>query len=250
MLLRAEGLSVYYDMAQVLNKVDIEVDTGELVGLVGPNCAGKTMLMRRIAGLIKWEKDSLKGTRLGNITIEGTVVFDGQKVDDLPTYELARMGLVLCPERGRPFAELTVYENIMGGAHLCRDAKIIKNNLNRVYDMFPVLKDRARQISGTLSGGERQELALARALMTQPRLLLIDEPSTGLAPKLKQELFRHIEGIYQQFGVSILLAEQDITFAFNLSNRNYLLSAGKVVAHGTAQEILQDEVMRRTYLGI
>lgn len=249
MLLEAKNLNVFYDTAQVLNGVSIEVDSGELVGLVGPNGAGKSMLMRRIAGLIKWEKDTLKGTRFGDITIEGSVYFNGQRTDDLPAHQLAKQGLILCPERGRPFPESTVYENIISGAYLCKDSRIVKTSLERVYSIFPLLKIRAGQIAGTLSGGERQELALARALMSQPKLLCIDEPSTGLAPKLKLELFNHIKEIFK-IGISILLAEQDITFAFNLSNRNYLISAGRIIAQGTAEGLLKDEMVRKTYLGV
>lgn len=249
MLLKTENLNVFYDTAQVLNGVTVEVRDRELVGLVGPNGAGKTMLLRRIAGLIKWEKDTLKGTRLGDITIDGTVTFDGERIDDLPAYEIAKRGLVLCPERGRPFVELTVFENIMSGAHLVRDTKLVSNNLESVYTIFPLLKQRAKQISGTLSGGERQELALARALMTRPRLLCIDEPSTGLAPKLKTELFERIKEI-SELGISILLTEQDINFSFKLSNRNYLISAGKIIAEGTPDTLCEDELVKRTYLGI
>lgn len=249
MLLEAKGLNVFYDTAQVLNDVNIEVNNGELVGLVGPNGAGKSMLMRRISGLIQWEKDTLKGTRFGDITIEGFVSFNGLRVDSLPAYQLAKQGLILCPERGRPFPELTVYENIISGAYLCNDSAVIKNSLERVYSIFPLLKTRTKQVAGTLSGGERQELALARALMSQPKLLCIDEPSTGLAPKLKLELFNHIKEIFK-IGISILLAEQDITFAFNLSNRNYLISAGRIIAQGTAEELLKEEMVRKTYLGV
>lgn len=249
MLLKAEGLNVFYDTAQVLNDVSLQIDSGELVGLVGPNGAGKTMLMRRISGLIKWERDILRGTRYGDITIEGSVVFEGEKIDNLQAFEIARRGLILCPERGRPFREMTVYENIMSGANLCKDKKVVADSLERAYTIFPVLKNRAKQVSGTLSGGERQELALARALMSQPKLLCIDEPSTGLAPRLKLELFNHIKAIYK-IGISILLAEQDISFAFNLSNRNYLISAGKIIVEGSAEVLLKDEIVRKTYLGV
>jgi len=249
LLLDASGINVFYDTAQVLNDVAFHIEKGELVGLVGPNGAGKTMVMRRISGLIKWEKDILRGTRLGDITIEGNVIFNGEKIDNLSANEIAQRGLILCPERGRPFRELNVFENIMSGAYLCKDKKVIANNLDRVYTIFPILKVRAKQISGTLSGGERQQLALARSLMSEPKLLCIDEPSTGLAPKLKLELFNHIKEIYK-IGISIFLSEQDITFAFKLSNRNYLISAGKIIAEGSAEILLKDEIVRKTYLGV
>lgn len=249
MLLEARNLNVFYETAQVLNDSAIQVDKGELVGLIGANGAGKSTLLRHISGLITWEKEIKRGTRAGDITIEGEITFDGERIENLPAYERARKGLILTPERGRPFPELSVYENIISGAYMVRDKKIIQKNLERVYQIFPLLKSRAKQVSGTLSGGERQQLALARSLMGQPKLLCIDEPSTGLAPKLKEELFNRIKEIYE-LGISVLLTEQDINFAFHLSNRNYLISAGKIVQEGTADELMQSEIVRKTYLGL
>ncbi len=138
----------------------------------------------------------------------------------------------------------------MAGAYLCKDKKEAAKSMERVYELFPRLKERQDQVSGTLSGGERQMLAIGRALMRQPTLLLVDEPSSGLAPKLKDDLFKRIEEIYNELGVTILLAEQDISFAFNLSARNYVMSRGHVIAHGTAKELLRDETVRKTYLGL
>jgi len=249
-LLEVEKVTVRYDTATVLDEASLKVGKGELVGLVGPNGAGKSTLLRAIAGLIKWEKEVLKGTRQADITFEGSIEFDGERIEQLPASEIARRGLILCPERGRPFAEMTVRDNLLAGAYLCKEKKEIENNLANVYKLFPRLKERESQISGTLSGGERQMLCIGRALMHQPKFLLVDEPSSGLAPKLKEDLFRRVEEIYQELGVTILLAEQDVSFAFDLSERNYVMSRGHIIAHGTAQELLGDETIRKTYLGL
>ncbi len=249
MYLEVSNLSVLYDRAIVLNRVSINVDHGELVSLVGPNGAGKSTLLRAISGLIKWEKDTLKGTTQGKITLEGRVKFDGVDITNMPAHQIAERGLILCPERGRPFKEMTVEENLDAGAYLCKSKDVIKSNKDKVYQLFPVLKDRANQISGTLSGGERTMLSIGRALMSQAKLLLIDEPSTGLAPIVKQDLFARIRDVHG-LGITILLIEQDIGFAFDLSARNYVLSQGKLVAEGTPNELLSNETIRKTYLGL
>ncbi|UCH42755.1 MAG: ABC transporter ATP-binding protein [Dehalococcoidales bacterium] len=249
-MLEVENITVRYDTATVLDEASLRVEKGELVGLVGPNGAGKSTLLRAIAGLIKWEKEVLKGTRQADITFEGRIEFDGERIEQLPASEIARRGLILCPERGRPFAEMTVKDNLLAGAYLCKDRNEVGSNLDNVYKLFPRLKERQNQISGTLSGGERQMLCIGRSLMHQPKFLLVDEPSSGLAPKLKEDLFRRVEEIYQELGVTILLAEQDVSFAFDLSARNYVMSRGHIIAHGTAQELLGDETIRKTYLGL
>lgn len=249
MYLEIKDLTVLYDRAMVLNGVSLTVDKAEFVCLVGPNGAGKTTLLRTIAGLMKWEKDTLKGTRAGRITLEGSVKFDGEEVVNLPAHEIARRGLVLCPERGRPFREMTVLDNLKAGAFSCKSKKVVKENMERVYHLFPRLKERAKQISGTLSGGERSMLAIGRAMMSQPKIFLIDEPSTGLAPMVKEDLFARVKEIYKQ-GSAILMAEQDVSFAFDLASRNYVISEGHLVSEGTAKELLADESLRTTYLGM
>jgi branched-chain amino acid transport system ATP-binding protein len=249
-LLEAKNVTVRYDTAMVLDDASLNVEKGELVGLVGPNGAGKTTLLRAMSGLIKWEKEVLKGTRQADITFEGSIEFEGERIEKLSASEIAKRGLLLCPERGRPFVEMTVKDNLLAGAYLVKEQKTINNSLARVYELFPRLKERQNQISGTLSGGERQMLAIGRSLMRQPKLMLVDEPSSGLAPKLKQDLFQRVEEIYHELGVTILLAEQDISFAFDLSVRNYVMSRGHIIAHGTAQELLKDETIRKTYLGL
>ena len=249
-MLEAKNVTVCYDTAMVLDEASVKVEKGELVGLVGPNGAGKTTLLRAIAGLVHWEKEVLKGTRQSDITFEGTIEFEGERIEGLSASEIAKKGLLLCPERGRPFVEMTVKDNLLAGAYLVKDKQEVGKSLNRVYELFPRLKEREKQISGTLSGGERQMLAIGRALMRQPKFMLVDEPSSGLAPKLKEDLFKRVEEIYHELGVTILLAEQDISFAFELSGRNYVMSRGHIIAHGTAEELLKDETIKKTYLGL
>jgi branched-chain amino acid transport system ATP-binding protein len=233
----------------LLNDLSISVDEGELVSLVGPNGAGKSTLLRTITGLVRWERSTLKGTRAGDISLEGEVRFAGERIDTLAAHEIVKRGLVHCPERARVFPEMTVMDNLRAGAYLCRDRNEARQNLDRVYDLFPVLKDKGGQLAGTLSGGERQMLAIGRALMVQPRLLCIDEPSTGLSAKLKTELFERIREIGGS-GIAVLLVEQDVNSAFGLAGRSYVLSHGKVIAEGKGDELLQDETIRRTYLGL
>jgi len=249
-LLEVKDVIVRYDTATILDGASLTVGKGELVALIGPNGAGKTTLLRAIAGLINWDREVLRGTRMQDVTFEGSIEFEGERIDRLSAFEIARKGLQLCPQMGRPFAELTVKENLLAGAYLCKDKKEVGESLARVYELFPRLKEREKQLSGTLSGGERQMLAVGRSLMRRPKLMLVDEPSSGLAPKIKDDLFKRVEEIYKELGVTILLAEQDISFAFALSKRNYVMSRGHIIAHGTAQELLKDETIRKTYLGL
>ena len=249
-MLEVKNVVVRYDTATILDDASLTVGKGELVGLVGPNGAGKTTLLRAIAGLINWDREVLRGTRNSDVTFEGSVEFEGEKIDKLPAFEIAKKGLQLCPQMGRPFVEMTVRENLLAGAYLCKDQKEVDESLTRVYELFPRLKERQNQQSGTLSGGERQMLAVGRSLMRRPKLMLVDEPSSGLAPKIKDDLFKRVEDIYKELGVTILLAEQDISFAFALSKRNYVMSRGHIIAQGTADELLKDETIRKSYLGM
>lgn len=250
MYLDVKDFTVLYDRAMVLNKVSLHVNEGEMVSLVGPNGAGKSTLLRGICGLIKWEKDSLKGMVSGKITIEGSASFNGEDLSTLQAHEIVKRGLVLTPERGRPFREMTVLENLEAGAYLTKDKKVVKQNLERVYELFPVLKDRKNQIAGTISGGERTMLAIGRSLMVEnAKLLLIDEPSVGLAPKVKEQMFQRVRDVHG-LGITILLTEQDIGFAFDLSKRNYVISQGQIMAEGTPDELLSNEIVRKSYLGM
>ena len=249
MLLKVKNLTVCYATAMLLNDLSLGVEEGELVSLVGPNGAGKSTLLRTISGLVRWEKATMRGGRAGDITIEGTVHFAGERIDRLAAHEIVRRGLVHCPERSRPFPEMSVTDNLKAGGYLCNDGGEVQRRLEMVYQLFPVLRERGNQISGTLSGGERQMLSIGRALMGQPKLLCIDEPSTGLASKLKDELFERIRQI-RNSGIAVLLVEQDVGAAFQLASRNYILSHGRVIAEGTSEELLKDETIRKTYLGL
>ena len=248
-MLEVSNLTVCYDRAMIINDISMHVDPGELVGLIGPNGAGKSTLLRAISGLVLWEKGIKRGTAAGNITMEGTVHFEGTAIEKMPAHRIAAKGLILCPERRRPFREMTVLENLYAGAYLVKDKAEIEKNLDQVYALFPVLKSRTHQISGTLSGGEQQMLAIGRSLMSHPRLLCIDEPSTGLAPLTKAEVFNKIREI-RKIGITVLLIEQEVKAVFDLADRNYVLSSGKIIAKGIGAELLENEVLRKTYLGL
>ncbi|MCG2765391.1 MAG: ABC transporter ATP-binding protein [Desulfarculaceae bacterium] len=249
MLLEVANLTVSYDKAMLINDLSMSVDEGELVSLVGPNGAGKTTLLRAVTGLVAWEKMTLRGTAGGDVTLKGRISFDGKAIEKTPAHEIVRMGLVHCPERRRPFREMSVIENLMAGAYLHPDKTQTQVDLEMVYKLFPVLEKRTRQVSGTLSGGEQQMLAVGRALMSRPKLLCIDEPSTGLAPLMRKEVFNKIEQI-RDMGITILLVEQEVGTVFKMATRNYVLSSGKIIAQGKGEDLLEDEVIRKTYLGL
>ena len=234
MLLKVENLKAYYDSALILNGVSLSVDYGEFVGILGPNGAGKTTLLRAISGLVKKE---------------GKITFDGEGIENLQPYEIAKKGLIHCPERRRLFYEMTVIENLEMGAYLRKDKEMIKEDIERVFELFPELKERRNQIAGTLSGGEQQMLNIGRALMARPKLLCLDEPSLGLAPKLRERLKDRLKKI-QRSGITILLVEQDASLALGLTDRNYVLSQGEIICEGMKEELLKDEKIRKMYLGI
>jgi branched-chain amino acid transport system ATP-binding protein len=247
-LLEVRNLSVRYDKAQILNGVSLDVDQGELVGLVGPNGAGKSTLLRAICGLVRFEARSKRGTA-GDIVLEGEVRFGGERIDALAAHEVRTRGLALCPERRRPFRELSVLENLLAGAFLSSSKHETQRRLERTFALFPRLAERKAQIAGTLSGGEQQMLATARALMFEARLLAIDEPSLGLAPRIREELFAAVRAIHAA-GVPVLLVEQEVAQVFRLANRNYVLSQGRIIAQGSARSLMADETLRAGYLGL
>ncbi len=249
MLLEVGHLTVCYDKAMILNDLSLGVDQGELVSLVGPNGAGKSTLLRAVTGLVAWEREISKRSTKGDVVLKGTVTFDGERIDQIPAHEIVKRGLIHCPERRRPFREMTVLDNLLAGAYLLRDRAEVRANLEKVHQLFPVLGARGQQISGTLSGGEQQMLAIGRALMFRPKLLCIDEPSTGLAPLMRAEVFQKIREI-RGMGMTILLVEQEVSSVFKMAARNYVLSSGKIVAHGPGEELLRDEIVRKTYLGM
>ena len=247
-LLEVKNLSVRYDKAQILNGLSLDVAEREFVGVVGPNGAGKSTLLRAISGLVRFEAGTKRGTA-GDIVMQGEVRFAGERIDQLPAHEIRRRGLVHCPERRRPFRELTVLENLMAGAFLSSDRHATQRRLERCFSLFPRLAERRAQIAGTLSGGEQQMLATARALMFDAKLLAIDEPSLGLAPKIREELFEAIRRIHTE-GVPVLLVEQEVAQVFRLAARNYVLSQGRILAQGTSQSLMADEALRAGYLGL
>lgn len=248
MLLEVAHLTVCYDKAMIINDLSLSVDRGELVSLVGPNGAGKSTLLRAITGLVAWEREITRRSTRGDVIIEGAVTFNGERIDQIPAYEIVERGLIHCPERRRPFREMTVIDNLYAGAFLLKEKKELQDNLEKVYQLFPVLKERSHQISGTLSGGEQQMLALGRELMSRPQLMCIDEPSTGLAPIFRRHVFEKISEI-RNLGITVLLVEQEVSTVFKMASRNYVLSSGKIIAEGTGEQLLQDEVLRKTYLG-
>jgi len=249
LLLEVANLLVCYDKAMIINDLSMGGDREELVSLVGPNGAGKSTLLRAITGLVAWEREITRRSTGGDVTIEGTITFDGERIDQIPAHEIVERGLIHCPERRRPFREMTVIDNLYAGAYLLKEKNEIQDNLDKVYQLFPALKERSNQISGTLSGGEQQMLALGRALMSRPRLMCIDEPSTGLAPILRGQVFEKI-GEIRNLGITLLLVEQEVSTVFKMASRNYVLSSGKIIAEGTGEQLLKDEVLRKTYLGL
>ncbi|MGQ0545582.1 MAG: ABC transporter ATP-binding protein [Betaproteobacteria bacterium] len=247
-LLEVKDLSVRYDKAQILNGVSLEVNDGEFVGLVGPNGAGKSTLLRAISGIVQFEARAKRGTT-GDIVLEGEVRFAGERIDALPAHEIRRRGLVHCPERRRPFRELTVLENLLAGAFLSKSSSDTQRRLEHCFALFPRLAERKEQIAGTLSGGEQQMLATARSLMFDAKLLAIDEPSLGLAPRIREELFAAIGRIHAE-GVPVLLIEQEVGQVFRMAGRNYVLSQGRIIAAGSGTSLMADETLRAGYLGL
>ncbi len=247
-LLEVRALTVRYDRAVIVNGVSLSVNEGELIGLVGPNGAGKSSTLRAIAGLVSWDAQVKRGV-FGDIVIEGEIRFAGQDLTKLPPHQIREAGLVLCPERRRPFRELTVRENLLAGAYLSPSKAATEDHLDRCYALFPRLKERALQVAGTLSGGEQQMLAIGRALMHDAKLLCIDEPSLGLAPKVVDEVITAIGSVHAA-GVPVLLVEQEVGKVFQMASRNYVLSQGRIIAEGTGAALMADESLRAGYLGL
>jgi branched-chain amino acid transport system ATP-binding protein len=247
-LLEVKDLAVRYDKAVILKGVSLTVGEAELVGIVGPNGAGKSTLLRAISGLVRFEQRMKRGAG-GEIVMEGEVRLSVERIDGLAAHEIRLRGLVHCPERRRPFRELRVEENLLAGAYLSRSSPERRRSLDRCYALFPKLAERKRLLAGKLSGGEQQMLATARALMYQAKLLAIDEPSLGLAPRVREELFAAIGKIHAQ-GTAVLLVEQEVAQAFRMAKRNYVLSQGRFIAEGTAAQIMADQTLRESYLGL
>lgn len=232
-MLKVNNINVYYGAIHAVKDVEFEVKEGEIVTLIGANGAGKTTTLNTIAGLLHPKS--------------GFVSFDGQMLSGTAAHKIVSRGLALVPEGRRVFLQMTVEDNLVMGA-FTQHNNTIKPGLDRVYAQFPRLKERRRQIAGTLSGGEQQMLAMGRALMSNPRLLMLDEPSMGLAPILVEQIFDIVKSLHKA-GTTILLVEQNAQMALSIADRGYVLETGRIVATGTGAELLNNEAVKRAYLG-
>ena len=233
-LLEVKDLEVYYGVICALKGISFEVNEGEIVTLIGANGAGKTTPMQSVVGLIP--------KRAGSVT------FDGHDINKTPCHKIVHLGMTQVPEGRRIFQELTVYENLLMGAYSIKDQSEFKNDLDAIYTRFPRLAERKNQIAGTLSGGEQQMLAMGRAIMSHPKLLMLDEPSMGLSPLLVDQVFEIIKDINKD-GTTILLVEQNAGKSLAISDRAYVLENGKIVLTGTGKELSESEMVKKAYLG-
>ena len=233
-MLEVKDLQVYYGVIQALKGISFEVEQGDVVALIGANGAGKTTTLHTITGLLP--------SKAGNITFEGT------DITHVPGYKLVSMGIAHVPEGRRVFASLTVLQNLKMGAYTRSDKKEIEDTIEMIYKRFPRLKERKNQLAGTLSGGEQQMLAMGRALMSHPRLIVLDEPSMGLSPLYVNEIFDIIQEINKD-GVTVLLVEQNAKKALSIADRGYVLETGKIVKTGKAADLLNDDAIKKAYLG-
>ncbi len=233
-MLKIENLVVRYGMIEAIKGISFHINDGEIVALIGANGAGKTTTMHTISGLLK--------------PFDGRVMLDDVEISKIPAYKIVSMGLAQVPERRRVFSEQTVEENLSLGAYTRNDKSGIAEDLESVFEKFPRLKERRNQLAGTLSGGEQQMLAMGRALMARPKILLMDEPSMGLSPLLVKEIFRTIEDINKQ-GTTVLLVEQNAKMALQIAHRAYVLETGKITLTGTGKELASSEQVKKAYLG-
>jgi branched-chain amino acid transport system ATP-binding protein len=234
-MLELRDLHAYYGNIHALKGVSMYIDQGEIVTLIGSNGAGKSTTIRSISGLVPPSR-------------KGEIILDGKRIDHVPAHEIVGMGIAQAPEGRRIFPRLTVQENLEMGAFHRGDGANIRQDIDWVYTLFPRLKERTRQQGGTLSGGEQQMLAIGRALMARPRLLLLDEPSMGLAPILVEAIFQTIQDINKQ-GTTVLLVEQNALMALEVAHRGYVMQTGHIVLHDTAQHLQANEMVRKAYLG-
>ncbi len=233
-LLEVKDLQVYYGVIQALKGISFEVNEGEIVTLIGANGAGKTTTMQSIMGLLPIK--------------HGTVTYEGQIINKLPTHKIVKLGMTQVLEGRHVFQELTVYENLLMGGYIEKNGKTVKDDIESVYETFPRLRERRNQIAGTLSGGEQQMLAMGRAMMCKPKLLMLDEPSMGLAPILVDQIFDIIKK-FHEMGTTVLLVEQNAGKALAVADRAYVLENGKIVLSGTGAELAASEEVKKAYLG-
>lgn len=233
-LLELKDLEVYYGMIQAIKGVSFEVNEGEVIALIGANGAGKTTILHTITGLLSPKK--------------GSVLFEGTDVTKIPAHKIVGLGMAHVPEGRRVFAQMSVYQNLKMGAFTRSDKDEIEASLEMVYKRFPRLQERRNQLAGTLSGGEQQMLAMGRALMSHPKIILMDEPSMGLSPILVNEIFDIIRSV-NEAGTTVLLVEQNAKKALSIANRAYVLETGKIVTSGDAKELMNDDTIKKAYLG-
>ena len=233
-LLEVQDIQVYYGMIQALKGVSFSVNEGEVIALIGANGAGKTTTLHTVTGLLRAKS--------------GHIIYEGQDITKAPPHKIVTMGMAHVPEGRRVFAELSVYENLKLGAYTRKDKKEIEETLARVYKSFPRLEERKNQLAGTLSGGEQQMLAMGRALMSKPKIILMDEPSMGLAPILVEEIFHIIREI-SAGGTTVLLVEQNAKKALAIADRAYVLETGNIVLSGDAKEMMNNDSIKKAYLG-
>ena len=233
-LLEVNNLEVYYGVIRALKGISFQVNEGEIVSLIGANGAGKTTMMQSVVGIIPKKS--------------GTVIFDGHDISKTPCHKIVKLGMTQVPEGRRIFQELTVYENLMMGAYTIKDQQQFKEDLEAAFQRFPRLAERRKQIAGTLSGGEQQMLAMSRALMSRPKLLMLDEPSMGLAPILVDQIFNIIKELHAA-GTTILLVEQNASKALEISDRAYVLETGNITLSGTGKELMNSPDVQKAYLG-
>jgi branched-chain amino acid transport system ATP-binding protein len=233
-MLQVKGLKVSYGGIQAVKGVDLEVREGELVTLIGANGAGKTTTMKAITGIKGWAG--------------GDILYRGQSIKGVPTYELLKRGLAMVPEGRGIFSRMSILENMQMGAYLRRDTDEIEKDVERMFGFFPRLKERAAQLAGTLSGGEQQMLAMARAIISRPKLLLLDEPSMGLSPIMVEKIFEVVREISKE-GLTVLLVEQNARLALKAASRGYVMDSGLVIMSGDAKDMLDDPKVRAAYLG-
>jgi branched-chain amino acid transport system ATP-binding protein len=234
-VLQVNGISVSYGGTPALTDVSFEVNDGEIVSIVGSNGAGKSTILKTVSGLLKPDK--------------GTIEFDGERIEKLRAFEVVEKGLAHVPEGRKLFSKLNVLENLLLGAYTNKSEERRQELLADIFDIFPVLKERQQQKAGTLSGGEQQMLAVGRALMLEPKLLMLDEPSLGIMPLLVDRLFEVVERINKS-GTTILLVEQNVQQALELAHRAYVLQTGRVVMHGESEEVLKSDMVRSAFLGL
>jgi branched-chain amino acid transport system ATP-binding protein len=234
-MLKVKDLNIRYGGIHAVRGISFEVSEGEIVAMIGANGAGKSSTLRAICGLIKPEKGS-------------SINFMGKDLTSAETNQIVRQGITMVPEGRRVFPDLTVKENLILGAYFRTDSRGISEDIDWVYETFPRLKERKEQLAGTLSGGEQQMLALGRALMSRPKLLMMDEPSLGLAPILVKEIFQILKDIHKQ-GVTMLLIEQNARMALNLAHYGYVLETGSIILEGTGEELAVSEMVKKAYLG-